>query len=313
MRDRPTCAARSIPPALAPLARTTSHASGEMLYFITVNYRAADLVAQLLASLQAQADSTWQLVIVNNSPDDRAIAQLAGPRALVLEAGANLGFGRGCNLGLRWVWQQQPQAIAWLINPDATLPPGLLAEAEDFLTAHPQLPILGTQVREPDGSLWSGAGRCDWQRGAIAQAEVSITSETPYQFCDWVSGCSLLLNLACFADCPQFDPAFFLYYEDIDFCQRYAAQGYPVAYTDRLRVTHQPSSITDRQPAWKLRHSTFGYLLSLQRYASPTAYAWRSARLLLYALLLLGLRPAAGWGKWRGAIAHWCWRARQGR
>jgi len=278
-----------------------------VLHFLTVNYRAAALVAELLASLSAQEIANWQLLIVNNSPEDGAIRQLAGPQVTVLEAGENLGFGRGCNLGLRWLWERQPGATVWLINPDATLPPGMLGQALAFLSAYPKLPILGTQVREPSGALWSGAGCFDRQRGAIAAATVA-NSTAPYQLCDWVSGCSLLLNFACFTACPQFDPAFFLYYEDFDFCQRYAAQGYAIACTARLSVIHRPSSIANRQPSWKLRHSTFGYLLALQRYASPTAYRWRSVRLVLYGIVLLGLRPAAGWGKLRGAIAHVRWR-----
>ncbi|NJL00015.1 MAG: glycosyltransferase [Spirulinaceae cyanobacterium RM2_2_10] len=282
-----------------------------MLYLITVNYQATDLIRSLLASLAADTTTDWQLVIVNNSPADTAIHQLAGASVVVLEAGENLGFGRGCNLGLQWIWQRQPGAIAWLINPDAWLPAAMLAQAQTFLHAHPLLPILGTQVQEPDGRLWSGAGCFDRQRGAIATAttpEIAVATTPPYETCAWVSGCSLLLNLAGFRDCPQFDPAFFLYYEDFDFCQRYAAQGLAVAYTAHLHVIHRPSSITNRQPAWKLRHSTFGYLLVLWRYASPTAYRWRCTRLLLYALLLLGWKPAAGWGKLRGAIAHWHWR-----
>ena len=280
-----------------------------MLHLITVNYHSTDLIARLLASLPL-TNLGWQLLIVNNSPADTALPTLASSRVLLLEVGENLGFGRGCNRGLRWLWQRQPGAIAWLINPDTVLPPGMLAQALAFLATHPPPPIVGTEVRQPDGQLWAGPGQFDSRRGAIASRRPGDRGE-PYEPCDWVSGCSLLVNLACFPTCPQFDPAFFLYYEDFDFCQRYRAQGYAIAYTSRLHIIHFPSSITARQPGWQLRHSTFSYLLVLQRYASSWAYTWRLARLLLLGLLLLGRRPAAGWGKLRGAIAHGRWRWRQ--
>ena len=41
---------------------------------------------------------------------------------------------------------------------------------------------------------------------------------------DWVTGCCLLAHRACWDDLGGFDPGFFLYYEDVDFCRRAIAK-----------------------------------------------------------------------------------------
>lgn len=91
-----------------------------MIYFLTVNYYSTELIKSLITSIQAGITSPYKLLIVNNSPEDIAVHQLAGERIRVIEAGDNLGFGRGCNLGIGEVWERDHNGLVWLINPDAT-------------------------------------------------------------------------------------------------------------------------------------------------------------------------------------------------
>ncbi len=98
-----------------------------------------------------------------------------------------------------------------------------------------------------------------------------------------MTGCSLILNLAQFSQCPEFDRDYFLYYEDFDFCRRYAAQGHAIAVTAQIQVIHQPSAITSRAPALKVKHSTYSYLLALEKHATPQALLYRLGRILGHA------------------------------
>ncbi|NJP08902.1 MAG: glycosyltransferase family 2 protein [Leptolyngbyaceae cyanobacterium RU_5_1] len=255
-----------------------------MIYLITVNYYSTELIAKLLASIQAQSSASYQFVIINNSPDDRLLQTLKEDSILVLEAGDNLGFGGGCNLGLNWVYAQDKEAIAWLINPDATFPEGALEQAINFCTLHPYLSIIGTIVEEPGGNIWFAGGEFNPENGRIIAENSFSNSTDDYIETSWITGCSLLLNLKKFPSCPQFDPDFFLYYEDFDFCRRYAQQGHTVAVTNQIRVIHQPSSITSRNPSLKFEHSTYSYLLALTKHTRRTVVLYRLGRILFHAL-----------------------------
>jgi N-acetylglucosaminyl-diphospho-decaprenol L-rhamnosyltransferase len=149
------------------------------------------------------------------------------------------------------------------------------------------------------------AGNFIPSRGAIIEENVLVNSSHQlYIICDWVSGCSLLVNLEKFPDLPQFDPQYFLYYEDFDFCQRYQKKGHQIAITDRIAIVHYPSSITNRNIGKKLEHSTYSYLLTLEKYTPFPIFLLRFCRLFIYGLILFPIRPQIGWGKLVGMTRY---------
>ena len=88
------------------------------IHFITVNFHCGDYIRGLIEAISASADDPGSLhvVVVNNSPSDRSLHQWIEGSSLplsvhLIEAGANIGFGSGCNLGLKHVWQTDRQAV----------------------------------------------------------------------------------------------------------------------------------------------------------------------------------------------------------
>ncbi|MGK7926341.1 MAG: glycosyltransferase family 2 protein [Spirulina sp.] len=275
------------------------------IYLVVVNYYSSDLIERLIQSCSQILGVSSQFVIVNNSPDDRKIEKLESEKVLILEAGENLGFGNGCNVGLNWVWERDREAIVWLINPDTVLPENTLEQVKQFFSQYRDISILGTVVYTPDREIWFAGGKFIPSRGAIVEENlISQSPDRPYIICDWVSGCSLLVNFEKFSVCPQFDPEYFLYYEDFDFCQRYRQEGHQIAISDRIAVIHHPSSITNRNIGKKLEHSTYSYLLTLQKYSPFPIFLVRWLRLFVYGLILLPLKPKMSLGKLTG-VAHY--------
>lgn len=275
-----------------------------MIYFLIVNYYSTDFIIRLIHSLPPSQTIPYQIIIVNNSPNDHALQELKDDRILILEAKANLGFGKACNLGLNWIYAQDPNAIAWLLNPDTYLPDNTLEKVPGLFEACP-VSILGTLIYTPTGEVWFAGGQFIPNQGAILSTNLlGSHSGTTCVSCDWVSGCSLLINLQHFPECPQFDPAYFLYYEDFDFCRRYATMGHQIAITSQLSIVHQPSSITDRNIVKKFQHSTYSYLLTLERYTKKEVFLWRFLRLTLHALNLLVLKPQTAFGKLTGVLSY---------
>lgn len=305
-----------------------------------------------------------EILIVNNSVGDRSLEPLRdrdgqnreGLDTLpitILEAGENLGFGRACNLAIAQVWQRDfsqrdfsqwdglqrdfsqradrpavTRPIVWLLNPDAWLAAGTGSQFRQFCAADRSQPwpILGTIVREPDGSIAFAGGGWDRRSGRIhPQTELArpVTDQPvierpvmdrPDQPMDliptaWVSGCSLILNLPEWQEQPYFDRDFFLYYEDFDFCRRWSQAGYAVAIAPGLTVYHATSSITGRQPDRQQAWAIAGYLLALQKrvQAGELALGVWLYRLLRIGLSTIGLgwvKPRRSWAKLRGLLAY---------
>ncbi|MFB2918620.1 glycosyltransferase [Aerosakkonema funiforme] len=272
-----------------------------MIYFLTVNYYSRDFIAKLVDSMQASKGVDYKTIAIDNSPDDDSLHDLADDNILILDAGTNLGFGKACNLGLNWIYTQDSQAIVWIINPDTQLLPGALEKASAFFAAHPQLSIVGTIVYTPTGEVWFAGGEFIEKNGAIiCKTTLNDHTTLDYLETDWVSGCSLLLNLQHFQTCPQFDPDYFLYYEDFDFCRRYAKAGHLIAIAPQIAVVHQPSSITGKNILTKFKHSTYSYLLTVGRYSNKTVLILRLTRLVFHAIILMPVKPQIGFGKLHG-------------
>ncbi|MFM2312418.1 MAG: hypothetical protein RLZZ04_1694 [Cyanobacteriota bacterium] len=304
-----------------------------ILYFLIVNYNSSSLIKRLIDSLDSKVNgdfaAEYQIVIVNNSPADRELFQLKTASIKIIEAQANLGFGEACNLGLAWIYGHNREAIVWLINPDAYFEPVLvksdtsqmsLAIAKRgrspiaFFAQHPEISILGTVVCDSAGEITCVGGTFTPGTAALgiltSLPKESKESSSDYFKTDWVSGCSLILNLANFTQCPSFDPRYFLYYEDLDFCLRYGQQGHQIAVTPWLKVFHDTSAISDRNLLAKYQHVTKSYLIHIEKHGSLATFVLTNLRMSLNTIRLLILKPEQGLGKLVGIYSYWQTRLR---
>ncbi|MGL5832524.1 MAG: glycosyltransferase [Waterburya sp.] len=300
-----------------------------LLYFLIVNYNSSSLIKRLIDSLDSNFAPEYQIVIVNNSPTDQELFQLKSANIKIIEAQKNLGFGKACNLGLDWIYRHNSEAIVWLINPDAyfeSVPvkgdksqmslaiakhrQSLIAEGVAkpiaFFAQHPEISILGTVVYNPAGEITSVGGTFvpgTAALGILTSLPKELSSD--YFLTDWVSGCSLIINLANFPQCPSFDPRYFLYYEDLDFCLRYGQQGHQIAVTPWLKVFHDTSAISDRNLLTKYQHVTKSYLIHVEKHGNLATFVLTNLRMSLNTFRLLILKPEEGLGKLIGIYNYW--------
>ena len=280
------------------------------LYFLTVNYYSSELISRLVKSIENDT-GVYTIVIVNNSPEDTGLDKLSN-NLKIIEAKQNVGFGNACNLGLNWIYDRDPSAVVWLINPDAYFKSGcsdraksITEDAIAFFTNYPKISILGTAVYNASGEITSAGGTFTPKTAALSIVDSFPANQQDYIETDWVSGCSLLINLTNFKQCPQFDPRYFLYYEDLDFCLRYGQQGHKIAVTQQLNIIHDTSSISDRNLFQKYQHITYSYLIHIEKYGSSAIFVLTNIRMLLNTIRLIILKPDLGRGKLVGFYNYW--------
>lgn len=282
------------------------------LYFLIVNYNSSQLIERLINSLALKpANRTkHKIIIINNSHEDRAIYRLKSESIEIIEAEENLGFGRACNLGLDWIYEQNRQAIAWSINPDTYFDLDASKEAHPidlaiaFFEKYPQISLLGTTVYDSQQKLTSAGGTFTPNTAALKTLD-SLPKDLTYWETDWTSGCSLLINLAKFTVCPKFDPRYFLYYEDLDFCLRYGQQGHKIAVTSLIKVFHDTSSISDRNLFTKYQYVTRSYLIHIEKHGSQNTFILTNLRMMANTIRLIVFKPQQGWGKLIGIYKYW--------
>ena len=220
------------------------------LSVILVSYNTAHLLDRTLSALNtAQAALKLQIIAVDNASRDTSVDLLRKrhPSVELIENSINVGFARAINQALR----QALGRYILLLNTDAFVSPDTLQKTVEFMDTRPQSGVLGVKLVGPDGTLqpscryfptpWNvflattGLARffpatrlvddMSWDHASVRE-------------CDWVPGCYYLVRREAFEQVGFFDPRFFLYYEEVDYCRRVRQAGWSIIYYPFTQVVH---------------------------------------------------------------------------
>ena len=262
-------------------------------FVISVNYRQPALTEEAVASLENSGGKCLvTTVVVDNGSADGSLDRLKKSCAgcAVLDAGGNLGFSGGNNVGIRYALEHGAEYIL-LLNNDAVLERGaveaLLAAVGPKTIATPKIVFDSDPAR-----VWYGGGHISRMRGGFYH-ETDAASADSARDVDFASGCCMLLPAAFFHECGLMDERFFLYCEDAELCLRAARAGYRIRYEPRAVVRHKVSVSTggERSPM-SAYYGTRNRLMLLSQYRFPVVAFVYVLATRLVKLLLFPFRPA---------------------
>jgi N-acetylglucosaminyl-diphospho-decaprenol L-rhamnosyltransferase len=221
------------------------------LAIVVVSYNTLAELTRCLESLHLHPPSaTHQIVVVDNASSDGSADAVRRdwPSVLLIETGANLGFARANNVGIR----AGRSDLVLLLNSDTIVPPGSIDRLVDDLRRHPEAAAVGPRLvgggGRPEISYGSMIGPFNELRRKLLMAlhergfgPVSRwVDRATRRECwpDWVSGACLLVRRDDADAVGLFDERFFLYTEDVDFCAALRQRGRLVRYTPEAEVVH---------------------------------------------------------------------------
>jgi GT2 family glycosyltransferase len=216
-----------------------------MIAVVVVIWIGRSLLDACLGSILAQTSPPEFVFLVDNGSTDGSAeyVRAAWPSVSVLEAGTNLGFAGGNNVGIRAALAAGADAIL-LLNNDAQLLPDALAQLASALdrggarvwAAAPKILYRGT----PD-VIWAAGGRFDWWRGLAVDRGLNEQDAGQYDRAEQVesaTACCLLVRSEAFREVGLLDESYFMYFEDADFSARLVKAGHRIAYEPLARVLH---------------------------------------------------------------------------
>ncbi len=264
---------------------------------LTVTTNASGHLPAYLEALEAVTAPAWQLWVVDNaSADDSAgIAERHFPQAVVLRNSANLGFTGACNRALREILKGQARYVLFL-NDDTEVTPGFL-EALVSLAGERTLVAPVTFLAGQPDRLDDSVGEFDWLRGAWKERVLGTAGGPEYRRVRPVSSANLsclLVPVEAFRAAGLLDEAFFVYYDDTDFCRRVREAGFRILFQPGAVVYHRKGAtlggqltpfgcyyLARNRPYLMRKHLGLG-----PRFAAFFAYfvATRAARLAIWTL-----------------------------
>ncbi|MEH3054919.1 MAG: glycosyltransferase family 2 protein [Patulibacter minatonensis] len=221
------------------------------LSILIVNTQSRDLLLRGLDAVQRElATGDWDaevIVLDNASTDGSAAAAEAHPLHPEVLA---LDQRQGKAASDRQLLERASGRYGLLLNEDAELQPGALATMVAALDEHPRAAAVGAKLLRPDGTpqasawafpsvagaAWAAIGR----PGRMVQSTGDMLREV-----DWAQSAALLVRVEAARAIDTFDPAFFVYSDEVDFERRLRDAGHTVLWSPQAQVVHHEQLSTD--------------------------------------------------------------------
>jgi N-acetylglucosaminyl-diphospho-decaprenol L-rhamnosyltransferase len=202
--------------------------------------------------------ATEVVVLDNASRDGSAEAARAHPAVDEVIA---LDRRQGKAAGDSQLLQRTRGPYALLLNEDSELRPGATAALHAALEAHPRAGSAGAQLLDASGRPQPCAWRFPSARTALAGAlflhrwltvQSGGPADAPPREVDWVQSSAMLVRREAAAAIGYFDPAFFVYGDEVDFARRLADAGWATLYVPGARAVHAEGLRTGSVPTRRI-------------------------------------------------------------
>ncbi len=181
---------------------------------------------------------------------------------VVIDPGANIGYGAACNLGAQVALSVDSSYIAfWFLNPDVELVGPVIDALEASLSAGASavVPVVSTRNGSKRPSAWGRPGflrsfkyaselqtpaiNRKWAGVVLSRLLPSLSVSIPGSVSEGdvdghLLGGVLLVSSDRFLAIAGFDERYFLFWEDADLCERLRALGDTLAVVQSVHVTH---------------------------------------------------------------------------
>jgi GT2 family glycosyltransferase len=301
------------------------------LSFCVVNTEQRELLVRCLDAIAAERAAlpfeTEVLVLDNASHDGSATAARRHPVAPEVVA---LERRRGKGENDTALLKRARGTYALLLNEDSELQPGAVAALRDALLDHPKAAAAGARLLRPDGTVQPSAWRFPSPTTALIGAfflhrrfTVQSRGEKTRRV-HWAQSAALLVRTDAAREIEWFDPAFFVYSDEVDFCRRLRDAGWATLYVPSAEVIHHEQLSTGPVPERRIVELSRNRDRYMRKHHSASAAAivrvltaWAYAVRSVAALALPGhdprrywrhvvatLRPERGEGLREAAIEH---------
>ncbi|MHB1004371.1 MAG: glycosyltransferase family 2 protein [Chloroflexota bacterium] len=249
-----------------------------------------DTIACVRSVEAAGSGLATRVVVVDNGSSDgspAALAEAFGARVDQVLMGRNAGFASAVNAGMHYAFERGA-ASALVLNNDTLVDGNLLAVLGQAGVTFDDAGILCPLIFQmsPAGRIWRIGDRDScWL--PIPLRIPDREANKPVLEMDYGTGCGMLVRREVVEAIGYLDEAFFMYYEDADFCARARKRGIRILCIPAATMWHMVSASSRENGAaqvyWRARgqalfyrkHARHGLRRLAHVYvAGKTAVAW---------------------------------------
>ncbi len=229
---------------------------------IIVNWKVRPLLEKCLDSILADSqDFSREIFVVDNDSRDETSEMVIAnyPEVTMIALPKNRGFAQANNLALK----QAKGKYLFLLNPDTEVKPGFFRQIIEHLDQHPEIKILGPKVLNTNGSIQPSVRRFP---GLWSQLFVLLKLSKVFpnnlllrhylakdfdynraQLVQQIMGAAMVWRREALKEVGYFDPKFFIWFEEVDWCKRAAKAGLAIEYYPASSIVHYGGASFDQE------------------------------------------------------------------
>ncbi len=232
------------------------------VFIIVLNWNRADDTLDCLRSLEKMIvkDFVLGVIIVDNGSDDNSVDRIRkfgtdNFAVEIIENGKNLGFAKGNNVGINYALKKGA-SYQLLLNNDTIADRHLITELLNCAKKHKDAGIFTPKIYFAGGFefhkkykrdelgrvIWSAGGNIDWDNVYATNNGVDEVDTGQFDHdkeTEFATGAALFIRSEVIRKYGTFDERYFMYYEDVDLCERYKRSGGCVMYTHKAVLWHK--------------------------------------------------------------------------
>jgi GT2 family glycosyltransferase len=248
-----------------------------LVSIITVNFNHPAVTEALLMSIFSTTTLLdIEIIVVDNGSrhDPIPVWKIKYPNVIFIRSDSNLGFAGGNNLGIA----QAKGDYLFFVNNDTEFTPGLIETLGETLDKDKNIGIVSPKIRyfdEPDMLQYMGYTPMNYftaRNTCIGQFEVdkgqydNLTGQTGY-----AHGAAMMVRKKCIEKAGLMAEQFFLYYEELDWCDHIKKAGYQIWLITDALIYHKESISAGKNSALKEYFMNRNRILFIRRNAPAVA------------------------------------------
>lgn len=212
---------------------------------VVVNHDRVALLRECIRSLQRQTYPRLEVVVVDNGSSDGScdfVASIDDDQVCLVELRRNIGFGGGCNVGIKHCSGE----LVALLNNDAVASDTWIAALVKAMSAE-TVGMCASKIVFSESGLIDKAGHLlyfDGQNRGRGTGERDLGQFDQAEETIFPDGCAALYRRSMLEEVGGFDEDFFAYAEDADLGLRGRLLGWECVYVPDAVVSHHHSSTT---------------------------------------------------------------------
>lgn len=229
------------------------HDEDPIIGVAVINYKKPKLTTSCIMRLLKSENVLVKPVIIDNASGDDSLAYFKGniPDIPVLARKENGGYAKGNNDGISFLLKQDVDFLC-ILNNDVEIKPSTLIE---MVQAYPtnELAIVGPVILEANSTIIQSAGGMNnlWKgvswnlhKGEdLADLHKSDVQEVQPSY---ISGAFMFFSPSTYIAAGPLPTAYFLYYEENEWCVQAQLKGISVTVFSTISVNHIGSASTGK-------------------------------------------------------------------